>query len=89
MIYPKWTPGWTVSSLSFSTDLVRGMHASASIERREKGGRQPLPSRAFSHERGHFPCLTARSLRTRPQASLTQNCFLTKNVALSSQLSQI
>ena len=53
----------TASSLSFSLDLVRGVHARASVERRscetrdarrEKRGRQPLPSRTFSHARGHL-----------------------------------
>ena len=44
-------------AVSFSSDLVRGVHGAA---RREKRGRQPekkkepLPSRAFSHARGHL-----------------------------------
>ena len=42
--------------LSFSSDLVRAMHARGSGEaaRRAKRGRQPLPSRAISHARGHL-----------------------------------
>ena len=48
----------TVSSLSFSSDLVREVHARASV---------PLPSRAFSHARGHFrvSCDLLEGLRTR------------------------
>ena len=46
----------TASSLSFSSDLVGAMHARGSGEaaRRAKRGRQPLPSRAISHARGHL-----------------------------------
>ena len=48
----------TASSLSFSSDLVREVHARASV---------PLPSRAFSHARGHFrvSCDLLEGLRTR------------------------
>ena len=35
----------TASSFSFSSDLVRGVHARASVQ-------WPLPPRAFSHARG-------------------------------------
>ena len=46
----------TASSLSFSSDLVRAMHARGSAEaaRRAKRERQPLPSRAVRHARGHL-----------------------------------
>ena len=37
------------SSLSFSSDLVRGVHS-----RKRKRGRQPRPSLAFSHAHSNF-----------------------------------
>ena len=46
------------SSLSFSSDLVRGVHSRASVRREaakdEKRGRRPLPSLAFSHAHSNF-----------------------------------
>ena len=66
----SWKPlfSWTASSLSFSSDLVRAMHArgSGGAARRAKRGWQPekkkesrsffvsLPSRAIGHARGHL-----------------------------------
>ena len=60
---------YTASSLSFPSDLVRGVHARASVGRRSQETREaraaareekrvsfvvPLPSHAFSHARGHL-----------------------------------
>ena len=45
-----------LGAVSLFLDLVKGVHASVERrgrERRAKRGRQPLPSRAFSHARGH------------------------------------
>ena len=46
------------SSLSFSSDLVRGVHSRASVRREaakdQKRGRRPLPSLAFSHAHSNF-----------------------------------
>ena len=47
-----------LGAVSLFLDLVKGVHARPSVERRgrerrAKRGRQPLPSRAFSHARGH------------------------------------
>ena len=46
------------SSLSFSSDLVGGVHSRASVCREaakdEKRGRRPLPSLAFSHAHSNF-----------------------------------
>ena len=42
----------------FSSDLMEGVHASTSVERRSRGMREtraaPPPSGAFNHARGHF-----------------------------------
>ena len=45
---------WTASSLSFSSDLVRGVHARGSVVRRETRNEGDSPSGAFSHARGHL-----------------------------------
>ena len=49
---------WTASSLSFSSDLVRGMHARARVERPSRETRETRAaarlSRSFSHARGHL-----------------------------------
>ena len=52
----KLPKNYYASSLSFSTDLVRGVHARASVERRslETREKRALPSRAFGHARGHL-----------------------------------
>ena len=63
-------PLYTASSLSFSSDLVRGAHARASV-RGEKRGRQPaypvsgLQSRAWS-----FACLERFVRRTKKKERL-------------------
>ena len=45
-------------SLSFSSDLVRGVHSRACVcseaAKDEKRGRQPLPSLDFSHAHSNF-----------------------------------
>ena len=71
------------------------MHASASIgDATKEGGSLSHPAPSVTSVVIFVSCAfrlteTARSLRACPQAGLTGNCFLTKNVALSSQLSQI
>ena len=47
-----------LGAVSLFLDLVKGVHARPSAERRgcerrAKRGRQPRPSRAFGHDRGH------------------------------------
>ena len=51
-----------LGAVSLFLDLVKGVHARPSVERRgcerrAKRGRQPLPSRAFGHARGHTTLL--------------------------------
>ena len=66
--YEQLSDLYTANSLSFSSDLVRAVHARGSGEaarRTKRGGHTekkkkeslffvPLPSRAFSHARGHL-----------------------------------
>ena len=67
-------------AVSFSLDLVKTVHARGSGEaaRRAKRGRQPLPSRAISHARGHLRVsrFARRTTEKRETArSLTGNNF--------------
>ena len=73
-------PLYTASSLSFSSDLVRGVHARASV-RSEKRGRQPaspvsrLQSRAWS-----FACLERFVRRTREKRETARSLLLLEPV---------
>ena len=42
------------SSHSFSSDLMRGVHAREKRGPQPEKEKEPLPSRAFSHARGHL-----------------------------------
>ena len=42
------------SSLSFPSDLMRGVHAREKRGRQPEKEKEPLPFRAFSHARGHL-----------------------------------
>ena len=51
--YSKTTPK-TANSLSFSSDLLRGVHARASVEQLREMRTGHFPPRALCHARGHY-----------------------------------
>ena len=65
----------TANSLSFSTDLMRGVHARASVERPRETRTVHFPPRALCHARGHYGLsrVSLDGLRKKRDCSLSSN----------------
>ena len=68
--YSKTTPK-TANSLSFSSDLLRGVHARAGVEQLLEMRTGHFPPRALCHARGHdrLSCVSLDGLRNKRDCS--------------------